>query len=105
MAKERTRKYEKMGISANRYKELKYLARQYDSFHAILPDSAKMRRNAEKAAKIEAAAQAASGDLYPWIMENVTKGKSFEKLNPPCGSGLFFKARRQFFEKLDALIE
>ena len=92
-------------MDENRYCELKYLARQYDSFHRILPDQARMQRNAHKAAQIEAAARAASEDLYPWIMEAVTKGKAFEQMQVPCGRVQFYRARTRFFEMLNMLIE
>lgn len=92
-------------MDENRYCELKYLARQYDSLHRILPDQARMQRNAHKVAQIEAAARAASDDLYPWVMEAVTKGKTFEQMQVPCGRSQFHKVRELFFKTLDTLIE
>ena len=90
-------------MDKNRELELKYFARQYDKFHNIHPDCARMQRNAEKARQIEKAAETASTALYPWIMENVTKGKTFEQMRVPCGRVQFYRARSRFFNELDTL--
>lgn len=95
--------YEQNGIDENRYNELKHYARQYTSFRKLRTDAETMRKNAHKAQQIEAAAHAASPELYPWIMENVTTGRSFAQLKPPCGSAQFFRARYRFFIELNAL--
>lgn len=46
---------------------------------------------------IEQAAIAASGDLYAYILRNVTRDEGITTLKPPCGRRQFYEARRKFF--------
>lgn len=128
MARERVKRYEAAGISKERYLELKYLARQYDS---MKKQEAKLRRGeidrreggnrtwrqsdptgnaaigiamrskADKIRAIEDAAHAAAPGFYTQMMKCVTRGETFERLDPPCGRGQFYAARRKFFVELD----
>ena len=131
-AKERTKRYESMGINKYRYLELKNIARQYDWMKR---EEAKLRRGevdrpeggngtwkqpdptgneaitmvvrsyAPRIRAIEESAKAAGQEIYKWLMRNVTRGETFEKLNPPCGSAQFYRARRMFFAELDARLK
>lgn len=128
MAKERTNFYEKSGIERERYLELKYLARQYDSMRR---EERKLRRGeidrregensgwrqsdptgnaaigmamrsrADKIRAIENSARAASPEMYAAVLKCVTQGMNYEQLNPPCGRRQFYAARRRFFVELD----
>lgn len=126
--KERIKRYESAGIDKNRYLELKYLARQYDSMRkreAKLRSGEVDRREsghivwrqsdptgnaavciaaasmAGKIRAIEEAAHAAGAGIYRELMLNVTRGMNYEVLNPPCGRAQFYRARRMFFVELD----
>lgn len=131
MCKERIKRYEAAGITKERYLELKYLTRQYDS---MKKQEAKLRRGeidrkaggnrawrqsdptgnaaigialrskAEKIRAIEEAARTAAPGLYVEMLKCVTRGESYEKLKPPCGRGQFYAMRRQFFVELDRRI-
>ena len=61
-----------------------------------------MKSNAGKIKAIEEAAQAAAPGIYAWLLRNVTRGETYEKLNPPCGRAQFYAAHRRFFAELDA---
>lgn len=102
MSKERIKRYERAGISKNRYGELKYIAKQYDELRSLgkVPSEGDMR----KIQAIEAAARATDLDLCEWILQSVTAGKAFEQLNPPCGRVQFFRARTRFFIELNRLL-
>lgn len=102
MPKERIKRYERVGISKNRYGELKYIAKQYDELQSLnkTPSEGDIR----KIQAIEVAAQAADSALFEWILQCVTAGKTFEQLNPPCGRVQFFRARTRFFIELNRLL-
>ena len=99
MAKIRTKKLEKQGMARERYFELLYFSRQYLKI--------KQRGSGDPLAwrvpVIEEAARAAQEDLFPYLLENVTTGRTFEQMNPPCGRGTFFEARKRYFVELDRL--
>lgn len=126
--KERIKRYESAGIDKNRYLELKYLARQYDSMRKR---EAKLRNGeidreskgngvwrqsdptgnaaigiamasmAGKIRAIEESARAAGEGIVRELMLHVTRGIGYEKLNPPCGRAQFYRARRRFYIELD----
>ena len=123
------KRYEGAGIDRNRYLELKYIARQYDAMVKAekalrrgevdraeggnrswrRPDPTgnaaigiAMKSNAHRIKAIEEAAQVAAPGLYAWLLRNVTRGETYEKLNPPCGRAQFYAAHRRFFMELDA---
>ena len=60
-----------------------------------------MRSKAQRIRAIEDSARAAGAELYPWLMKCVTRGETYEKLNPPCGRVQFYDARKLFFIELD----
>ena len=130
MPRERTKRYEEMGIPEYRYHELKNIALQYDT---MVEAEKKLRRGevdragkgnaawkkpdptgnaaigivvrskAEKIRAIEEAAKVAGPGMYRFIMRNVTKGERYDMMTPkpPCGRGQFYNARRLFFVELD----
>lgn len=110
------------GISRARYDELKAFCRQYDDKKAHANDllyktmgkltgmprgnnaSDPARNNSirrdgliKDCEMIEQAAIEANAELYPYIMDNVTRDVQLWKLKPPCGKNQFYKARRKFF--------
>ena len=130
MPRERTKRYEEMGISEFRYRELKNIALQYDEMVENekrlrrgevdrkgkgnvawkKPDptgntaiSIAVRSNAEKIRAIEEAARAAGPGMYRSIMRNVTQGERYSTMvpKPPCGQPQFYRARQLFFVELD----
>lgn len=134
MAKVRMKRYEQAGISRERYMELKYLARQYDSMKRW---EAKLRRGeidraeggnrawrqsdptgnaavgiavkskADKIRAIEDAARVATAGMpgmYKLLMRNVTKGEEERVLQPCCGHAQFCALRRRFYVELDRRI-
>jgi hypothetical protein len=99
MAKIRTKKLEKQGLTRERYFELLYFSRQYIKIKQRGPGDPL----AWRVLVIEEAARAAREDIFPYLLENVTTGRTFEQTNPPCGRSQFFAARRQYFIELDRL--
>lgn len=99
MAKIRTKKLEKQGLARERYFELLYFSRQYLKIKQRGPGDPL----AWRVPVIEEAARAAREDIFPYLLENVTTGRTFEQISPPCGHGQFFAARRQYFIELDRL--
>lgn len=128
---ERTAWYEKRGITEWRYLELKGIARQYDWMRrqerklrmgeidrkdtgneiwrqkdptgnaAIAMIS---RSYAPKIRAIEEAAKAAGGCLWEYILRNVARGETWERMAVPCGRRQFHAKRRCFFAELDKRI-
>ena len=126
------KRYENAGIDRDRYLELKYIARQYDKY---VREEKKLRRGevdkltggnqtwkqpdptgnaaigiamkskADRIRAIEEAAQAAGAEIYAWLIRCVTRGETWEKMRPPCGSAQFYAARRRFFVELDARLD
>lgn len=101
MARERFKRYEATGISRYRYLELKSLARQYDELRCGRKRADADACALKKICAIEDAARAAGGDIYAWLMRCVTRGETWEKMNPPCGRSQFYKARRLFYIELN----
>lgn len=121
-------KLEKYGIDRQRYEELRAICRQYDKYRQM---DAKIHRGeydrpeggnsawkksdptgnaaiwqasnryAQRVRAIEEAARAASPALARYIIQNVARGKTYEKLTPPCGRRQFIEAKRRFFVELD----
>lgn len=109
-------------ISRAKYNELKYFCMQYEEKQEQLAKGYGIRApvndglpkgntrsdfTAQEAVEIasikadinliEKTAQEASGDIYPWILKNVTKGIPYEWLDVPCGRRQFYEHRRYFF--------
>lgn len=99
MAKIRTKRLEKQGISRERYQELVHFSRQYLEI--------RQRGGADwrawRVPVIEEAARAAQEDLFVYLLENVTSGRTYEQMQPPCGRNMFFAARKRYFIELDRL--
>lgn len=132
MREERVKRYEKFGISKNRFLQLKYLARQYDelrawesklrsdeldrvqranaAWHAKDPTGNKAIRfvtlsNADKIRAIEDSARAAAPGMERALLRCVTRGESWERIAPPCGRDQFYAMRRRFFVELDLRVD
>ena len=125
MAKERDLKLLDYDISDNRYRELKYFCRQYNEKQKKLrtitelasPQFGTKRggalsdRTANIAIKkaqlegelkiIEQSAIEADGELYGYVLENVTDGVPYEYLDLPTSRSSFYALRRRFFYILD----
>ena len=110
------------GISKFRFRELYYFCLQYEdmrrqkeacySISNTVPDGMPKPTDisdptgnsalravflGEKINLIEEIAKECCEELYPWILEAVTKGKSFDEICPPCYEKKFRKLRRQFY--------
>ena len=79
--------------------ELLYFSRQYQEIRR----RGAADRRAWCVSVIEKAARAAQEDIFPYLLENVTTGRTYEQMNPPCGRNLFFEARKRYFVELDRL--
>ncbi len=115
-------KLDEYGISKSEYEELKAFCRRYDEKRAEAADmlyrttgkltgmprgsntsdpvcAAAVQRDRllRDCEMIEQAAIAASGDLYAYILRNVTRDEGITALKPPCGRRQFYEARRKFF--------
>lgn len=115
-------KLDKYGISKSEYEELKAFCRRYDEKRAEAADllyrttgkltgmprgsntsdpvcASVLQRDRllHDCEMIEQAAIAASAELYPYILRNVTRSEGITTLNPPCGRRQFYEARRRFF--------
>lgn len=122
MSNRRDLQLDQYGISKARYRELYYFCLQYREMIAekqacytldgrpldgMPRGKTKTDPTAKKAERayvlsknielIEQTAIEAAGNLYPWILEAVTKGKSWEDIAPPCGINQFYVTRRRFF--------
>lgn len=90
------------GISDDAYQEMLYFCRQYHEKRQALAWKRgsgarldKLRRDVEA---IEQAALAAAEDLYPYLIDNVTRGTAYELLGIPQGRRQFYYGcRRRFF--------
>lgn len=129
--KERTAWYEKRGITKARYLELKGIAGQYDEMirkerelRAGEVDRAEegnvawkkkdptgntalmivSKSYAPRIRAIEEAARAVDACMWKYILNNVARGESWEKMRPPCGCRQFHQKRRLFFAELDKRI-
>lgn len=100
MGRVRTKRYEAGGISRERYLELLWLSRQYDTMRRNRPGDPLSWR----AKVIESAAQTAAGDLWPYVLQNVTHGTPHWQLDAPCCKNTFFAMRKQYFFELDRLL-
>ncbi|NCC15667.1 MAG: hypothetical protein EOM28_04875 [Clostridia bacterium] len=125
MAKERDLQLLDYDISDNRYRELKYFCRQYKEKQKRLRSITELSshqcgakrsggisdrtatvaiKKAQLAAEIkmiEQSALEADGELYGYILENVTEGVSYEYLDIPASRAGFYALRRSFFYILD----
>ena len=126
MPSKRDLKLDTYGISKARYREMYYFCLQYremvkeklgcyfldsQSHYGPRGKGGKADHTASKAVKaaalgdkirlIEQTAKEADPDLYPWLLEAVTTGKSWDELCPPCGIRQFRQLRRKFYTILD----
>ena len=113
------------GVSKYAYKELYYFCLQYDEKKEMLKQIYGVRAavpsfapkavqksdttwsQAEKALRlrrdielIEQSALEADGNIYKYILENVTHGTPYEFMGIPCGRRQFYEKRRKFFHIL-----
>lgn len=125
MGKERDLQLSEYGISDNRYRELKYFCRQYKEKQKRLRSitelsspqfgakrvggisdrtanvAIKKAQLADEIKMIEQAAVEVDGELYSYILKNVTDGVSYEYLDIPASRTGFYVLRRSFFCILD----
>lgn len=128
--RKRDLKLDGWNISKNRYRELIYFCRQYTEWKDELKyqgdgvrspsfsaqPKAKGENGLEKIAlrrvelmekckEIEQAAMAADGEIYEYIIKNVTEGAGYQYLKMimgiPAGQAQFYQSRRKFFWMLD----
>ena len=99
MAKIRTKRLEKQGISRERYQELLHISRQFFEQHGA------GNPLAWRVSVIERAAAAAGEFLAPYILANVTEGRTFEQMTVPCGRNQFFQVRKRYFQELDRMLK
>ena len=94
-------RYKDFEITREHYNELLYFSRQYFDYLKRGPSDPA----AWKAAAIHTAAHLAREDLAEYVLENVTTGRAYESIEPPCGRGMFFDARKRYFVELARLID
>lgn len=85
-------------ISYNRYKELQYFSLQYTEW--------KKTGKWDKYKLVEEMVLEAAGEVfYEHILEAVTTGSTYDKINIrkriPCGKNMFYEMRRRYFFLLD----
>ena len=93
------------GISPARYCELKSICRQYREMRRSVsvgwPDG-NSRVKKWRVGAIEKAAEDAGGnEIGAALLKNVTEGKRYAELRPPCGERQFYQARLAFFREMD----
>lgn len=81
-------------ISYNRYKELQYFTLQYPEW--------KRTGEWDKYKLVEEIVLEAAGEvLFEYILEAVTTGSTYDKINIrkriPCGKNMFYEMRRRYF--------
>lgn len=125
MPRRRILRLSKYYIDKDRYNELLYFCKQYQSRQEEIKhlrglksvsmdgmpkgnttgnptESSAMKINKleEENTLIEQAAAEADRSIGQYIVKNVTIGIKFEYMNAPCGREYFYKKRRQFFKIL-----
>lgn len=126
MPREYALRLDKYGIDNKMFQELKWHCLQYPAkveelrdlrvgFHSFAPKETPgggetgdpTAQSAMRAAKLEEelavivqAAIGASAELYPFILDNVTRGVRFGLLRAPCGKNQFSAARARFYVNL-----
>ena len=93
------------GISPARYDELKSICKQYLEMRRSVsvgwPDE-NSRVKMWRVGAIEKAAEDAGGNVIGTaLLINVTEGKSYAKLETPCGPRQFYQMRTALFINLD----
>ena len=91
----------KLGISAERYLELKYFCLQYRRMKA--QQTARYEEYAKIIEQCVIAACEPDCGLYAPLLQNVAEGTKYECLSAPCGRRQFYEKRALFFELLDKL--
>lgn len=96
------------GISPARYAELRSICRQYREMKKDIivgwPDGNTMAE-ARRIRAIEMAAKKAGGnEIGAALLKNVTEGKRYAELMPPCGERQFYEMRTALFLKLDDIL-
>ena len=93
------------GISPARYAELKSICRQYREMrrdiHVGWPDGNSLVKKWRVGAIEKAAEDAGGNEIGAALLKNVTEGKSYAELRPPCGERQFYQMRTALFLKLD----
>jgi len=99
MANQRDIKLDKYNISKYAFRELNYFCLQYHEKKRKVLEG--MLKNAADVNLIERTAMEAGVEIYPYLLQAVTAGKSYINLkmtqNVPCGKNYFNKRRRKFY--------
>ena len=88
-------------MSPARYDELRAIVRQYDEIRKAGPGDPLFWR----LAAIDEAARAAGGELAPYVLANVARGVTWERMRAPCGRRQFYELRLLFFRELNARMQ
>ena len=99
--KTRTYKLRFPEFSPERYDELRAIVRQYDEIRKAGADGPLFWR----LAVIDAAALSAADNLAPYVLANVVRGETWERLRAPCGRRQFYELRRLFFGELNTRMQ
>lgn len=93
-----------MKLKKEKYLELKYFCLQYKDMTKATGVCGRTARSSKvNAAIIEHIAEQVAPDIKTYLLENVTTGKSWEKLRPPCGRRQFYAKREDFFVELSKI--
>ena len=88
-------------MSKERIKELEYFCLQYREKSKLSNLNTLEGRKAKiDVILIDNIAAVVYPKIKDYIIENVTTGKTWEQLNPPCGRRQFYEARKEFFDML-----
>jgi|GEM_PF-1028291 len=109
-------KLSKYNISLYAYRELEYFCLQYgekkrsiDKMYCLkkhdenlkgFKNEGKIRLYESDINLIENAAKYTDGQLYSYILKNVTDGIPYESMDVPCGRRMFYELRRMFYLNL-----
>lgn len=99
MANKRDIKLDKYNISKFAFRELNYFCLQYHEKKSKALNGT--TQIASDLHLIEQTAMDAGEEIYPYLLQAVTTGRSYINLkmvlNIPCGKGYFNKRRRKFY--------
>ncbi len=91
----------KQQLEKNKYLEIKYFCRQYDTKKKIMNlNTAEGKKAKGDVELMETTAKEISNELSEYVLKSVSKGLAWEHLNCPCGRRQFYNLRREFYEKI-----
>lgn len=87
-----------MKHSKERQKELEYFCLQYNEKIRLSNSNTPEGRKAKvDVAIIDNIASLVYPEIKNYLVENVSTGKTWEQMHPPCGRRQFYEARKNFF--------